>query len=136
MKRVIPLSVALVVSVAAALVGQRLLPQIESVQLGAVYAGVAVAAFLWALHVSTRHGLPATHRLAPPREPQPDGWIPLIRATPAQRLALLSAAAVMAVYAFRHLGGNVFSVEGTIAWLAALLTFLGAVWQVPADAPA
>lgn len=136
MKRVIPLSVALVVSVAAALVGQRLLPQIESVQLGAVYAGVAVAAFLWALHVSTRHALPAAHRLAPPREPQPDGWIPLIRATPAQRLALLSAAAVMAVYAFRHLGGNVFSVEGTIAWLAALLTFLGAVWQVPADAPA
>ena len=92
MKRTIPLSIALLVSVATALAGQRLLPQAEFVRLGAAYVVVAVGTFWWAL----RHA-PAHHGFTPPSHLNKSEQIPLIRATPAQRSTLIAGSLVESV---------------------------------------
>lgn len=129
MRRSIAQTLAIILAIAAALIGQFLLPQPNWTRLGIGYFAVAIAAFLWVLV-----GQPLSDKGSAPYEsPAEIPRVPLFNGSLAQRAGLGVVVGLSAALAFRYLAHNQFTIEGTITWLAAIAGFVCLFWEVPAD---
>lgn len=109
--------IAPLAGVGLALLGQRLLETQVYVLDGALLLGAAVALFVW--------GAWGT-RSATQSPPVSSGGVGL---APSLRWGLGATAVVLATIAFLKLGGNRFTVVGTLAWVTSCLCFVVASWE-------
>lgn len=117
----------MVLSLGLAVWGQLYLPKRDYPLDGPVYYVLAVALFLWAVAQGREAVVPGP--AAVPVIVKPLRTL----AGAGRQLSLAMAAAAFSGLAYLSLGGNRFTVTGTLFWGAAFATFVAAFWEVPAD---
>ncbi len=120
---------ALLLALAAAIIGQILLPQQSWTGAGIVYFALAVVAFLWAI-INQPDGSAwrESYEETAVSHPTPPFLLPW-------RIGLALSTIGLALFAFSHLGNNTFTLNGTLAWLGAVLCFLLLFWEGAASWP-